>query len=141
MMAQGARRGVSGAAAWLAAGVVLLGGCGRGEGTPRAVAEHFLDTHYVHIDLPAARAYTEGLAQRKVDDEIRLTSGQAIDDATQVPRVHYRLLEEQIRGEDVVSYSYEATFRVDGADPLQRTLQLTIRRGAQGWKVTNYHEY
>jgi hypothetical protein len=143
MTALGGRGAVGGGAAgWLAAGILLLGACGGGGGgTPRAVAERFLDAHYVHIDLPASRAYTEGLAQRKVDDEIRLTSGQGIDGATRMPRVHYRLREEQIRGEDVVSYAYDTTFRVDGADPLHRTVQLTIRRSAEGWKVTNYDEY
>lgn len=121
--------------------MILLGACSGGEVTSRAVAERFLDAHYVHIDLPASRAYTDGVARQKVDDEIRLTSGQTIDDTTRVPRVHYRLVQEQLRGDDVVSYSYEATFRIDGADPLERTLQLTVRRSGEGWKVTNYHEY
>jgi hypothetical protein len=134
----GGRRG--GAIAAIAAGAMLLGACAGGDG-PRAVAERFLDAHYVRIDLPASRGYTEGLAQQKIDDEIRLTSGQAIDDGTRMPRVHYRLREEQVRGDDVVSFAYDATFRVDGADPLHRTLQLTVRRGGDGWKVTNYHEY
>ena len=138
---EGGRSTIGDRAAVIAAGVMLLAGCAGGEGTPRAVAEGFLDAHYVRIDLSSSRAYTDGLARQKVDDEIRLTSGHTIDDATRVPRVHYRLLEEQVRGDDVVTYEYEATFRIDGADPLQRTLQLTVRRGGEGWKVTNYHEY
>jgi len=141
MTVEGGRCPVGGAGAWIAACAMILGACAGSEGTPRAVAERFLDAHYVRIDLPASRAYTDGLAQRKVDDEIRLTNGQAIDDATRAPRVHYRLLQEQARGDDVVSYTYDATFRIDGADPLHRTLQLTVRRGGEGWKVTNYHEY
>ena len=135
------RCAVGGTAAVIGACAALLVACAGGEGTPRAVAERFLDAHYVRIDLPASRPYTDGLAQQKVDDEIRLTNGHTIDDTTRVPRVHYRLLEEQVRGDDVVTYAYDTTFRIDGADPLHRTIELTVRRGGEGWKVTNYHEY
>jgi hypothetical protein len=119
----------------------MLLACGSGGGTSRGVAERFIDAHYVRIDLGASRAYTRGLALQKVDDEIRLTAGQTIDDGTRVPRVHYTLADEQVRSDDVVSYTYDATFRVEGADPVERTLQLTVRRGDDGWKVTNYQEY
>ena len=59
------------------ASVVL--GCRPDPSTPRGTAERFLDAHFVHIDLPAALEFTAGLARHKVEDEIRLVAGQAIE--------------------------------------------------------------
>jgi hypothetical protein len=121
------------------AGAVV--GCREPASTPRGTAERFLDAHYVRIDLPAARTYTSGLAQQKIDDETRLTRGQTIDEGTRMPRVHYRLVDERSPADGVVSLVYEATFHVEGAEALQRKLQLTVRRDGDGWSVTNYQEY
>jgi hypothetical protein len=120
---------------------LALGACRSDEGTARGVAERFLDAHYVHVDLPASRPYTSGLARHKIDEEIRLTAGQAVDAGTRVPRVHYRLLDERSRDADTVSFAYEASIHVEEAESFQRTIQLTVRRGAEGWKVSNYQEY
>lgn len=114
--------------------------CGASEGTARGVAKRFLDAHYVRIDLPAAREYTAGLAREKIDEETRLTAGQVVDSTTRVPRVHYSLADERVRGADAVSFEYDGTVHPEDAAPLYRTLQLKVRRSAQGWKVTNYHE-
>ncbi len=115
--------------------------CRSDERTARGVAERFLDTHYVHIDLLASRPYTSGLARHKIDEEIRLTAGQSIDTGTRMPRVHYQLLDERLRDTDTVSFAYEASIHVDEGDSFQRTIQLTVRRGADGWTVSNYQEY
>jgi hypothetical protein len=124
-----------------AAVALALGGCAPDDGTARGVAERFIDAHYVRIDLAASREYTSGLAREKVDDEIRLTQGQVIDEGTHVPRVSYELTEERLRGSDTVSFAYAATLSVDGGEPIDRTFQLTLRNGADGWRVTNYSEY
>jgi len=121
--------------------VCVFAGCGAPDDTPRGTAERFLDAHYVEINLPVARSYTSGLAREKIDDEARLTRGQVIDATTRMPRVHYRLVEEQPRDEAVVSFVYDAEFRVDGAETVHRKLQLTVRRDGEGWRVTNYQEY
>jgi hypothetical protein len=118
-----------------------VAGCASPTDTPRGTAERFLDAHYVQIDLPAARSYTSGLARQKIDNEARLTSGQVIDAGTRMPRVHYRLVEEQPRDDTVVSFVYDAEFRVDDAATLHRKLQLTVRRDGEVWSVTNYQEY
>src|SRR6185369_15244966 len=47
---------------------LALAGCQRG-GAARAAAEGFLDQHYVHIDLEAAKQYCVGVARAKVEDE------------------------------------------------------------------------
>lgn len=135
---------VAGRRAGLILVVTLLAvvvGCRPSPDTPRGTAERFIDAHYVVIDLPEARAYTSGLAREKIDEEARLTAGQVIDETTRKPRVHYSLVEEKPRGEGVVSLVYDASFQVDGADTLHRKLQLTVRRDAEGWRVTNYQEY
>ena len=70
-------------------GFVLLSlGCGRDLNSPQGVAEEFVDQHYVNIDLQKAKAYAVSVALAKIDDEIRLTTGQQIDASTQKPKVN-----------------------------------------------------
>jgi hypothetical protein len=119
----------------------LLGaGCRPDPRTARGTAESFLDAHYVRIDLAAALPFTSGLARHKVEGEIGLTQGQAIDETTRKPSVHYTLLEEHADGEQAVNYLYRGSITVEDADPLERRWLVTVRREEGGWRVTNYQE-
>jgi len=119
----------------------VLNACGPDPHSARDIAEKFLDAHYVMINLPLAKTYAAGLALKRVEDEIRLTEGQQIDANTRKPRVYYRLLEEKSRREKSASFLYEATFSVDGAGQFIKKVLLTLRQGAEGWRVTNYSEF
>jgi hypothetical protein len=81
-----------------------------------------------------------GLAHRKVEDEMRLVEGQPIDAATRKPTVHYRLLETHPDGENAVNYLYLGSITVEDADRFERRWMVTVRREADGWRVTNYQE-
>ena len=118
----------------------LAAGCAPDPATPRGTAERFLDAHYVHIDLPGALEYTTGLARSKVEDELRLVQGQAIDETTRKPSVHYRLLEEHLEGEHAVNYLYRGTIAVEDAERFERRWLVTVRFADGGWRVTNYQE-
>ena len=121
--------------------VLLLAGCeGAGDATARGAAEAFLDRHYVEIDLPGSKDYTVGLARRKVDERIRLTSGHSIDTGTRKPRVYYRLLERREAGGGA-AFVYELTVRPEGADEFRRRVMVRVRREGPGWRVSNYVEY
>lgn len=123
---------------WL---LVLLGaGCRPDPSTARGTAELFLDAHYVSIDLPAALALTGGIARHKVEEELRLVAGQAIDESTRKPTVRYRMLEERPEGDAAVNYLYRGTILVEDADRFERRWLVTVRRDADGWRVTNYQE-
>lgn len=125
---------------WL--GVLAAGAaaCRADPATPRGAAERFLDAHYVRIDLPAALAGTTGLARRKVESEIELVRGVAIDEATRPPTVHYALLEERPDGPEAVRFVYRGRILPDGADAFERRWLVTVRREADGWRVSNYEE-
>jgi len=118
----------------------LLSACRADPSTPRGTAERFLDAHYVRIDLPAALPYTKDLARHKVEEEIGLTQGQAIDETTRKPSVHYTFLEEHPVGDDMVNYLYRGTIVVEDADRFERRWLVTVRRDDGGWRVTNYQE-
>ncbi|MDE0212461.1 MAG: hypothetical protein OXN22_00130 [Deltaproteobacteria bacterium] len=130
------RRGVLCAALLLA-----LAGCqGEGDITPQGAAEAFIDRHYVEIDLLKARELTAGLARSKLDEELRLTSGQAIDVGTRKPRVYYKLLQRrESRGR--TAFVYELTIRPDGGGEFTRKLMIRVRKEQAGWRVSNYMEY
>ena len=124
-----------------AALLLALAGCqGEGDTTPQGAAEAFLDSHYVEIDLAKAREFTAGLARSKIDEELRLTSGQAIDVGTRKPRIYYKLLQQrESRGR--TAFVYELTIRPDGGDEFTRKLMIRVRREEEGWRVSNYMEY
>ncbi len=119
----------------------LLLACQPDPNTPRGTAELFLDAHYVEMDLQAAKAFCSGLALHKVEEEIRLTQGQTIDETTRRPSVHYHLVEERSRNPNQASLLYEATISVPGAGQLKRKWLLSLRREEEGWKVRNYTEF
>lgn len=129
------------------AGVVLLIGwmaalaaCGRDLRTAEGVAEEFVDHHYVSFDLRKAREYTVGLAQHKIDEEIRLTAGQVIDVSTRKPKVHYRLLEKK-EGQSRASFLYEGTIRAEDAPEFKRRWMVIARKAEDVWRISNFAEY
>jgi hypothetical protein len=104
----------------------------------QVAAERFIDRLFVEIDQRAARELTAGLATAKIDEEIRLTTGQAIDESTQKPRVHYRFVQRSEREDATASLVYELDVSPDGTDAFTRRLILTLRREGDAWKVSNY---
>jgi hypothetical protein len=121
--------------------LLLCTACGSDPNSARGIAERFLDAHYIQIDLQAAKLYCTGLALSRLEDEIRLTQGQTIDEETRKPQVHYHLKEEKPRGDKRVSFLYEATISVDGAGQFNKSILLTMRRQEEGWRVANYSEF
>src|SRR6266480_3255583 len=102
-----------GATLALVLSALLVAGCRAAANTPRGTAERFLDAHYVRIDLPAALEFTSGVARQKVETELRLVQGQAIDETTRKPSVHYRLLEEHPDGAAAVRYLYRGSIAIE----------------------------
>lgn len=119
---------------------VLVGACGRDLSTGQGVVEEFVDQHYVNINLQKAKEYAAGLALEKINEEIRLTSGQPIDASTRKPRVHYRLLEKK-EGERRASFLYEGTIRAEDAPEFTRRWLIAARKEGGEWRVSNFTEY
>lgn len=119
---------------------ILFYACGRDLRTAQGVVEEFVDQHYVHIDLQRAKEYSVGLALRKINEEIRLTSGQVIDVSTRKPTIHYRLLEKK-EGRQRVSFLYEGTIRAEDAPEFTRRWLIVARKEGDRWRVSNFTEY
>lgn len=118
--------------------VVAFCGAGCRSSDPRrATAERFIDELFIRIDQPAARELTTGLATSKIDEEIRLKSGQQIDESTRQPSIAYAFV-QATDGSDVTSLVYDLHVSPDGADAFTRRLVLTVRPEGGGWKVANY---
>lgn len=123
----------------VALALCVVGCAGSTDGSARAVAERFLDQHYVRIDLEAARTLTEGLATAKIDKEIELTSEIEIDAETRQPSIYYSLDFAEEAG-DVASFQYHLQISAGGVSPYLKLVLLTVRRTDAGWRVTNYSE-
>jgi hypothetical protein len=120
--------------------LALLGSaCGRDLTTAQGVAEEFVDHHYVAIDLQKAKTLAVSVALSKVNEEIRLTTGQRIDASTQKPRVHYALLEKK-EGDQRASFLYEGTIQSDDGTSFSRKWLITARKEGNQWRVSNFTE-
>lgn len=118
----------------------ILGACRRDLRTAQGVVEEFVDQHYVHINLQKAKEYSVGLALQKINEEIRLTSGQVIDASTRKPKVHYRLLEKKEGGQRA-SFLYEGTIRAEDAPEFTRRWLIVARKEGEQWRISNFTEY
>ena len=118
---------------------LFLTGCGRDLGTAQGVAEEFVDQHYVNIDIQKAKQYAVGLALEKLNQEIRLTAGQAIDASTQKPKVNYSLLEKK-EGANRASFLYEGTIRSEDGTTFTRKWLIAARKEGNQWRVSNFTE-
>lgn len=123
----------------LSIAVLLASGCSRDLNTAQGVAEEFVDQHYVAIDLPKAKALTVSVAQHKLDEEIRLTTGQKIDAAAQKPGVHYRLVEKN-DGDQRSTFLYEGTIQSEDNTSFTRRWLITARKEGNSWRVSNFTE-
>jgi hypothetical protein len=118
---------------------LMSAACRRDLRTAQGVAEEFVDQHYIEINLQNAKAYAVGLALEKIDDEIRLTAGQAIDASTRKPKVHYRLVEKK-EADGRVSFLYEGTIQAEDAPEFTRRWLVVARRDGDRWRVSNFSE-
>ena len=118
----------------------MLPGCSRDLTTPKGVVQEFVDQHYVHIDLQKAKQYCVGLALHKINEEIRLTAGQVIDESTHKPKIYYRLLKEKV-GSDRASFLFEGTIRVENDEDFQRRWLIMAKKDGTQWRVSNYTDY
>ena len=123
----------------LAFAVLLASSCGHDLNTAQGVAEEFVDQHYVAIDLQKAKALAVSVALSKLDEEIRLTTGQKIDASTQKPRVHYTLLEKKDGGQRA-TFLYEGRIQSDDNTSFTRRWLITARKEGTQWRVSNYTE-
>ena len=117
----------------------LISACGNDLNTAQGIAEEFVDHHYVKIDLQKAKQYTVSVAQAKIDEEIRLTKGQAIDASTQKPRVNYTLLEKK-EGDQRSTFLFEGKIQSDDGTSFIRKWSVATRKEATGWRVSNFTE-
>jgi predicted small secreted protein len=119
--------------------LLLTSACGNDLNTAQGVAEEFVDHHYVKIDLQKAKQYTVSVAQAKIDEEIRLTKGQAIDASTQKPRVNYTLL-EKTEGDQRSTFLFEGKIQSDDGTSFIRKWSIATRKEGTGWRVSNFTE-
>ena len=119
--------------------LLLTTACGKDLNTAQGIAEEFVDHHYVKIVLQKAKQFTVSVAQAKIDEEIRLTAGQAIDASTQKPRVNYTLLEKN-EGAQRSTYLFEGKIQSDDGASFTRKWSIATRKESNGWRVSNFTE-
>ena len=119
--------------------LLFLAACGHDMGTAQGVAEQFIDQYYVQFNLAGAKAHAVSLALDKINQEIRLTTGQKIDASTQKPRVHYKILEKK-ESDNRASFLYEGTIQSDDGTSFTRRWLVAVRKEGANWRVSNFSE-
>src|SRR5258706_13630191 len=119
--------------------LLFLAACGRDMSTAQGVAEEFIDQYYVQFNLAGAKTHAVSLALNKINEEIRLTTGQKIDASTQKPRVHYQLLEKK-ESDNRASFLYEGTIQADDGTSFTRKWLIAVRKEGANWRVSNFSE-
>jgi hypothetical protein len=120
-------------------GAFWLAACGRDLNTAQGVAEEFLDQYYVNIDLQKAKQHTVSVASAKIEEQLKLTTGQKIDASTQRPRVNYSLLEKE-EGEQRSTYLYEGNIQSNDGTSFTRKWRIAARKEKMGWRISNFSE-
>lgn len=108
--------------------------------SPRGVVDRFIAAHYMAIDLRSAEPLCTGLALDKLHQEMQLTQGQAIDETTRKPVIHYRLKAER-DAPDHIQYVFRATIDVPEGGSFEKNWMITARKEGESWKVSNFSEY
>jgi hypothetical protein len=119
---------------------IFLWGCNPPQNSPRGVVDRFIQAHYMAINLRSAEQFCTGVALSQLYKEEELTAGQAIDDSTRKPVIHYRLEEERAQP-DRVMYLFLATIDVPDGGSFDKKWMITARKEGGNWKVSNYSEY
>ncbi len=127
------------ALALVAATLLVLGGC-TPKNSARGVVDRFIEAHYIAIDLKSSEPLCTGLALDKIHKEMQLTAGQAIDESTRKPIIHYTLT--QTRDErDHVTFLFKARIDVPDGGSFNKFWMITARKQGEAWKISNYSEY
>ena len=119
--------------------LLVASACGRDLNTAQGTVEQFVDEHYVHIDISKAKQYAAGLALEKLNEEIRLTAGQAIDASTNKPKVNYKMIEKR-ESDNRASFLYEGTIHSDDGTSFTRKWLIAARKEGNQWRVSNFTE-
>ncbi len=131
--------GVAAAKVLLLAIFLSVAGC-QPFNSPRAVVDRFIEAHYIAINLKSTERWCTGLALEKLHKEEALTKGQAIDEETRKPTIHYKLQQER-DGQDRVMYLFLATIDVPDGGSFDKKWMITARKEGDIWKVSNFSEY
>lgn len=120
------------------AAFLLCAACARSS-TPEDVARRFIEEYYVRVDLGAARRIADGLASRKIDEQVALRQGQALGGAVEGRNVAYHLVRRQQDG-DRHSFMYEVRIRPTGGGEFTRRSVVAVTPAGGAWRVSNFTE-
>lgn len=113
--------------------------CSKGSG-PEAAANRFMDLYYVAVDLPGARRVAEGLAAKKIDDQLALTRGLPTGEARRGREISYQLMEK--KGEDNHQFFlFDVLIKAKGEAPFTRKALIAVAKTGSDWRVTNFRDF
>jgi len=118
---------------------LLLGSC-TPPNSARGVVDRFIEARYILIDHQKMESLCTGLALDKIHEEMKLTEGQAIDQSTRKPVVHYTLQKTRTEGAKT-TFLFKARIDVPEGGSFQKFWMITAKKDGDSWKVSNYSEY
>jgi len=114
----------------------LLFGCGND--SPERIGDRFVDYYLVEVDQARARPLACGLAEKKLDDELRLVENVRREPARdeQRPTIFYTRRDLRREG-DRAHATYDVTVKF-GGDETRKNAMLSLERLNGKWCVANF---
>jgi hypothetical protein len=118
-------------------GLFVGGGAGCG-GAPEKAADQFVDLYFVEVDQARAKLLATGLAEKKLDDELRLVDEirKTMDHEQSKPTVFYTRRTVRVDGEHA-NVTYDLTIKY-GGDETRKNAMLSLERKDGAWRVANW---
>lgn len=116
---------------------LFVGASGCAE-TPEKTADRFVDLYFVEAEQARARPLAVGLAEKKLDDELRLVGDvrRTAGGAQPRPTVYWKRRAARVDGERA-HVTYDLTIRF-GGDESKKHAMLSLERVGDGWRVANW---
>ncbi|NJD67111.1 MAG: hypothetical protein FIA90_00310 [candidate division NC10 bacterium] len=124
---------------------LFLSGCGEGGGTPQKVANQFMDRYYVQANVLEAKALaTDGMAQ-KIDEQFALLAKTVPVENSGSHKASFTMKESSTNSWTrpqwgQASYIYAVEIAAKGAQPVHKSVVLSVKRFDKTWRITEFDE-
>ncbi len=124
---------------------LLLSSCGEGGGASQKVAEQFMDRYYVQANLAEAKALaTDDMAQKIEEQFARLAKVVPVENGTS-HKASFTMKESSTRSwtrpqMGYAYYIYEVEIAAKGAEPVYKSVVLSVKRIDRAWRITEFDE-
>lgn len=126
--------------------LLFLSGCGGG-GDAQKVAEQFLDRYYAQANVQEAKALATSEMTQTIEEQfalfaqvVQLEKGRNHGASFAMKETNRAFLVSRPKQADHAYFKYEAKITTKEADPVYKSIVLSVDRIDGGWRITQFDE-